>query len=371
MKTGITLKQLAAKIERNQATKKDFVAETGSMAMQVVEPAVEPYNDSIEAYEDAIEPELEQVGRTELQVGDHGQFPINNLAHGQIAARLKIPLLYYRKMQESQPGLLAHNVNTWLASASEKRMVRTMGGGVRAFLSDRYQRIENEEIAAVVLPILADIPDVKIVSAEITDRRMYIQAVAPRMEGEVKVGDPMQCGVVISNSEVGQGSVKISTLIWRLICLNGMTTGQVLGARHVGGRVEAGDVSIYRDDTIEADDRAILLKVRDSVAHALDEDTFRNALDSMRGLTALHVAGNPTKAVEVLSQKVGASQDESAGILRSLIEGGDLSAWGLLNAVTAQAHNVESYDRAVEFEQAGGQLLNLPANEWNEILIAA
>ncbi len=367
MKTGITLQELAAKIENNQATKKDFVAETKAMAMTIVD---RPAGIVRTNGEGEMLPE-EIVKTPELQVRDHGQFPINNLAHGQIAARLKIPLPYYRKMQADQPGLLAHNVNTWLADASEKRMVRTMGGDVRAFLSDRYQRIENEEIAAVVLPILADIPDVKIVSSEITDRRMYIQAVAPRMEGEVKVGDVMQAGVVISNSEVGQGSVSISTLLWRLICLNGMQTSQILGVRHVGGRISQGDVTMYRDDTIEADDKAILLKVRDSVAHALSEDTFHAALDQMRGLTTQQVKGDPIKVVELLTQKVGASQDEGAGILRSLIEGGDLSAWGLLNAVTAQAHHVESYDRAVEFEQAGGQLLNLAPKEWNEILIAA
>ena len=59
-----------------------------------------------------------------------------------------------------------------------------------------------------------------------------------------------------------------------------------------------------------------------------------------------------------------------AGILRSLIEGGDLSAWGLLNAVTAQAHTAE-YDRAVEFEAAGGTLLTLAPTEWSRMLEAA
>ena len=367
MKTGISLQELAAKIEHNRSTKQDFVAETGAMAMTIVDrPAGIVRTDG---HGEMLPEEI--VKTPELQVRDFGQFPINNLAHGQIASRLKIPLPYYRRMQADQPGLLAHNVNTWLSNAAEKRMVRTMNGGVRAFLSDRYQRIENEEIAQVVLPILADIPDVKIVSSEITDRRMYIQAVAPKMEGEVKVGTTVQCGVVVSNSEVGQGSVDISTLIWNLICLNGMKVSQVLGVRHVGSRVSQGDVTMYQDDTIEADDKAILLKVRDSVAHALSDDTFQASLNQMRGLTTRQVEGDPVKVVELLTQKVGASQDEGTGILRSLIEGGDLSAWGLLNAVTAQAHHVDSYDRAVEFEQAGGQLLNRAPKEWDEILLAA
>jgi hypothetical protein len=43
----------------------------------------------------------------------------------------------------------------------------------------------------------------------------------------------------------------------------------------------------------------------------------------------------------------------------------------VLNAVTAQAHTAKSYDRAVDFENAGGQLLELSPKEWREVLVAA
>ena len=33
-------------------------------------------------------------------------------------------------------------------------MVRTLDGKARAFLSDRYHRIDNEQIAEAVLPVL-------------------------------------------------------------------------------------------------------------------------------------------------------------------------------------------------------------------------
>ena len=41
-------------------------------------------------------------------------------------------------------------------------------------------------------------------------------------------------------------------------------------------------------------------------------------------------------------------------MLRHLIEGGDLSAYGLVNAVTHFAQDVDDYDRATEFEALGG-----------------
>lgn len=67
----------------------------------------------------------------------------------------------------------------------------------------------------------------------------------------------------------------------------------------------------------------------------------------------------------------GATDQEAKGILQSLIEGADLSAWGMLNAVTAQAHTATNYDRSVELETAGGALLDLAPNQWREILEAA
>jgi hypothetical protein len=353
MKTGLTLSQLAAKIEGNKALKQDFIADTKATTMQV------------------------QNDRTvvlELPQPDSAipaSFPVLKLAHDQIGARTGIPAKYYDRMLTEAPDLLATNVNAWFRKNPEKRMVRTLGGDARAFLSNRYNRIENEEIAEVVLPILADIPDVRIISAEITERRMYIQALTPRIQGEVKKGDVVQAGIVISNSEVGHGSVSISPLVYRLICLNGMIANDGrLRANHVGGRIEETE-ALYADDTRKADDRAILLKVRDHVRNAVDAVAFAKRVEAMSDLTTARVTGDPARVIEVLAKKIGATDGESSGLLRSLIEGGDLSAWGLLNAVTAQAHSARDYDRSVEFEKMGGALLELPRSEWRSVLEAA
>jgi hypothetical protein len=355
MQKGLSLVQLASKIEGLKTLKHDFVASTGLLTMQV---------------QDDKKMVLEAPGslRGETQVAS---YPVLETAHNQIGARLEIPAKYYDRMRAQAPDLLATNVNAWFRKNPETRMVRTLGGDVRAFLSNRYQRIENEEIASVALPILLETPDINIVSCEVTDRRMYIQAVWPRLEGEVKRGDLVQAGVVISNSEIGQGAVAVSPLLWRLVCLNGMIAADgKLRGYHVGGRVDSNE-ALWADDTRKADDRAILLKVRDTVRAALDQAAFGARLDKIKGLTDAHVSGNPEKVVEILAQKVGASESEKGGILRALIEGADLSAWGLLNAVTAQAHTAGTYDRAVEFEAAGGQLLDLPATEWKRVLEAA
>jgi hypothetical protein len=355
MQRGLSLVELAQKIEANKGAKKDFVAGTSKMAI-VPRREVSIDTDKI-------------IDVPYLEVAEHGQFPILPLAHDQIANRVDIPTKYYRRMLAEQPQLLATNVNTWFRENPERRMVRTLAGNTRAFLSNKYQRIENEQIAEIALPVLADLPGVQIVSSEVTDRRLHIQFVVPGVQGEVKVGDVVQAGGAITNSEVGLGAYGISGLIWRLACLNGMKTADMFRRTHVGRSVDEGELE-WADDTMAADDRTVLLKVRDMVKAVVDETRFRANLDKMRGLTEGRITGNPVEAVEILAQKLPVTEGEKGGILRSLIEGGDLSAWGMLNAVTAQAHIASSYDRAVELEAVGGQLLELPHAEWKRVLEA-
>jgi Domain of unknown function (DUF932) len=346
MKTGLSINELAAKITANQALKYDLIVPTAETIMTVSD------------------------GRPQLISGDNS-FPILPLAHRQIANHAEIPAAYYDRMRAHQPGLLASNVNTWFQANPQRRMLRTLGGDARAFLSDRYQRIENEEIAAAALPVLAELKGVKIVSSEVTEQRLYIHFVIDTIEGEVKKGDIVQAGGIISNSEVGLGSCSVSGLLWRLVCLNGMKTSDSFRRNHVGRKIEDSE-ALWADDTRKADDRAVLLKVRDMVRAVVDETRFKAQLIKMRELTHGKIeSADYNRVVEVLAQKVGAAEATHGGILRSLVEGGDLTAWGLMNAITHQAHGAADYDKAVEFEAMGGRLLDLPATEWREILQAA
>lgn len=350
MMKGISLVELAQKIEANRSAKKDFISDTRDLTL-LTKPGLEKPT-------------------VVLEVRNQGQFPIQPLAHDQIGTHLGIPSKYYDRMLKEAPDLLATNVNAWFRKEPKSRMIRTLRGNDRAFLSNSFNRIENEEISEVALPVLADIPDVTFVSTEVTDKRLYIQAVAPRIQGEIRKGDIVQAGVLIKNSEVGLGAVSVASVLWRLLCLNGMVGSDVFSARHVGRRIED-NAALWAEDTVKADDRAVLLKVRDMVRAAVDETNFQKQITQARDLVEGRITGDPQKVVEVLAEKVGANETEKGGILRALIEGGDLSAWGLLNAVTAQSHTARDFDRAVEFERAGGQLLDLPRTEWKELLQAA
>jgi hypothetical protein len=81
----------------------------------------------------------------------------------------------------------------------------------------------------------------------------------------------------------------------------------------------------------------VSLKVRDMVRAVVDETRFRANIDKMRGLTETRQASSIVKAVEVLAQKVDVTEHEKGNILEALAKGGDFTAWGFTNAVTAHA----------------------------------
>ena len=126
------------------------------------------------------------------------------------------------------------------------------------------------------------------VSCCITDAQLYIQALFSRLEGEVRRGDPVQGGVIVSNGEIGNGALSIRPMIYRLVCTNGLISGQIaedahLRRNHVGRRIESGeDYAVYSDETLKADDRALTLKIRDSIRVLAQPGLFNRILAEMQ-----------------------------------------------------------------------------------------
>jgi hypothetical protein len=350
MLKGIGLQELARRIEGAQHQKRDFIAVAKK-----------------------IEVSANTDGVVKLHVPDNGEFPLQPLALRQLSTFTGIPAQYFDRMKNDAPDMLARDVNGWLSRMdnNKKRMIRTLAGNGRAILSNSYNRVEHEEIASVALPVLNELPNVNIVSAEVTTSRLYIHFVVPSITGIVKVGDVVQAGGIISNSEVGLGAVSVAGLLWRLMCLNGAKTTDTFRRSHVGRKIDDTE-ELWADDTRQADDRAILLKVRDMVRAVVDETRFKVQVEKAQQLAdpTARITGTITKAVEVLTQKAGLSDAMRPSILHSLAEGGDLTAWGMINAVTVQAHKSTDYDDAVALEGVGGNLIALAPTEWREILQA-
>jgi hypothetical protein len=363
MKQGMNgIQALAAEIARQHETKEDFRADTRTVEMRAGT-----------TWQEVAEGETASPAKLSLAIGTEAPLPMTKTFHRQLGDRIGVPAKYYDRMREEAPELLAHNVNHWFRNEPKTRLIRTLDGKARAILSDRYQRVDHADVAEVALPVLAD-AGADVVSCEITERRMYIKAVNHKVRGDVTPGDTVEAGVIISNSEIGFGAVMVAPFINRLICLNGMVVNDARYRRHhVGAQTTEADAaySILTDETLAADDKAVVLKVRDFVAGALEYTGFAPNLERMREAARSERAQQPAKAVETLAQRLTLTEGEQEGVLAHLITGGDLSRWGFVNAITRTAADAKDYDRATELEGAGGKVLDLAKGEWERLAIAA
>jgi hypothetical protein len=358
---GRTLTQLAEEIERQSREKRDFKTPTTMMQMSVITPL-----DRLDA----------STRKVQLTVGEKFTGSINSLAHDHIGKWCGIPGQYYDRMLEDKPELLAFNVNSWLKDRERKetRLVRTLDGHARAFLSHRYRTIDHDVVANAALPILMEesekLGGVKIMSSEVTERRLYIKAVSERLTYEVKKGDAVQAGISISNSEVGKGSVRVEPFLLRLVCLNGaVVEDSAVRKFHIGrssAELEAAE-EVFRDETREADDKVFIMKLQDVVRAAFNDGTFEILKRTTIDASTRKIKAPIEEVVEEVVTRYSLKKDQKDTFLRKLIEGADLTQWGLANAVTAVANTAPDYETANELERVGGSILTLDASSWREL----
>lgn len=343
MKTGRTLMELAQEVQRQAETKKDFIGDTANM-------------------------EMESGDLRLIQSDNTIEFRPTDNCHQQIANRVGIPMPYYDKMRESAPQLLDINVNHWFKNNTETRMVRTLDGNARAFLSDRYRPLDNSDLLEAALPIISE-NGADVLSCEVTENRMYVKALLPKIEAEVTKGDIVQAGLVISNSEVGRGSLRVEPLIYRLVCLNGMITSSSMKKYHVGrgnGDYDAIE-ELLTDATKQKTDEAFWMQVRDIIKGSFTEDIFLGNVNKLRESLDNQITKDPIKVVEIVRKKYQLSDGNKTSVLQHLISGGGLTQYHLAQAITRTANDETDYDRATELERLGGKIIELPKRDWEAL----
>jgi len=351
-----TLDALISRVVAEDARKYDVIADTRRM--------------SVELEEDKTLVVLDRP----LQSPD--VFDLTPHALGQISTDLGIPKRYFDRMRETAPDLFRDNVHHWLYNEPKARMVRgylnpsdQMTG--RAWMSDKFRRLDNVEIARTLLPEFESLAfPVEFHQAAITDTRFYVRALFPTIERSVKkVGDIVRWGVSIENSEIGAGSLKISGFMVVLQCTNGMVASKVLNARHVGKRADEG---ILSNEALAADDVAFWLAARDTLRATCSEAAFAEVCERLEGLSDVPVV-SPVAATRVLGNDVGLTEDEQEAVMLSLAADPNRigrGQWGMLNAITAVAQTVESFDRQAELESIGWQVAQMAPSAWDRVATA-
>ncbi len=364
-----TLADLAALLRDQQARKADFVAPATSIRAEGARLVVE-----------GTAPVLGPDGVTMTT----GTYTPTDVCDQGVADKLGIPAAYLRRMREHKPGLYDANVNAWLDGDDRRFLLRCLRpasgegpGAARAFLSDGYKIIDNLDVLLAVLDGVrqAGAP-VQVDGCDLTERRMYVRVVCEQVRvlapallagyrspftGASGADNPVVfAGFAITNSETGCGAFTLTPRLVVQVCRNGLTlTRDAMRAVHLGERMEEGMVT-WSDNTRDKTLALITAKTTDAVAAYLDPGYVQRALAAIEKDAGRPVA-DPQEAIRTVSQRLRFTDAQQHDILAHFIRGGDVTAGGVMHAVTSAAQAQADADTAHEMESAALRALDIAA----------
>jgi len=336
MKKGQEIKQMLKQINNDVKFKKDYIITLN--ALQI--------NESNTTYPN-------------LQITDSAdQYNLNDHSLNNLCNKLEIGTRYISKCLPVSQSLVTHNLNFWINNTkSRELMLRTVEGHdinrVRAIMTNRYKRIDNDVVANATLTKLMDM-GAELKYSHYDGDNLNITAVLPKLEGEVVEGDFVQGGITITNSEIGQGSLVVKPFIYRLVCTNGMVAPEYLNqfyAKHVGKMI----IDIDNDDQW----KTIVSKMEQQLELVANPELFEENLNKLKQATEQKINSHQ---IEVLAKNHGLSDVERAGVFERLNHYvGDTfvtSKYDVANAITNIANDEEkSDDRARFLQELGGLVI--------------
>lgn len=375
----------------------ELLTEQQARKIDVVAPASKLRSENGHLVIEGADPIIEDDGVTD----PNGAYLPTRVADEGVADKLGIPLPYVRKMRESRGDLYDANVNGWLHGAANVRpgastvyavdgpdpdprsfLIRCFRGDggpgiARAFLSDSYKVIDNlDALTAALDGIRQSGVEINVTGCDLTDRRMYVRVTAPAVQalapalleryrspfsGAAGADNPtVFAGLVLSNSETGGGAFTIVPRLTVEVCSNGMTmTKDAVRAIHLGEKLDEGVIR-WSEDTQKKNLELITAKARDAVATFLDVDYMTATIRRLEETAGTPVSDAPA-VIEAVSKKLAFSKEQTAGILDHFIKGADLTAGGVMHAVTSFAQTVVDADAAADLEASGVRAMELAA----------
>ena len=168
-------------------------------------------------------------------------------------------------------------------------------------------------------------------------------------------------GLVLSNSETGGGAFTLTPRMEIRVCRNGLVVAKdALRAVHLGGKMDEGVID-WSADTMRKTIDLITAKTRDAVRTYLNAEYMRKALDRI-GEQAGKPVDDAVQTVQRVGKKLAFSQEQITGVLDHFVKGGQMTAGGVMNAVTSYAQTVDDPDVAYDLEGQGLRAMELAAS---------
>ena len=161
--------------------------------------------------------------------------------------------------------------------------------------------------------------------------------------------DGLQRGVIVSNSEVGAASLKLTRFLYREMCGNHIIWGASkvleISVRHVGDARERwkgyeAEIKRYAEQSA-SDDEAKIARAKTVYIGATKEDV----LDKLFGLRSLQLS---RKTLDASYDAVVRAQD-----------GDPNSVWGIVQGITRHSQTLPHADARADMDRAAGRIMEV------------
>jgi hypothetical protein len=167
-------------------------------------------------------------------------------------------------------------------------------------------------------------------------------------------------GIVVTNSDVGDGARTISPQIRVRVCRNGLTLLAETDRKiHLGSTQEEGVIN-WSAETQERELALITSQTVDAIRTWMTPEWFSGQVQRIEALAGVPVP-EPEKTIKAVAKTAGFTKAEGEGILAHFLRGGAYTAGGVANAVTSYSQTLASPERATVLDRSAVRAMELAA----------
>lgn len=286
---------------------------------------------------------------------------LTHWAFGQLSQRVGAPASYMRELPAT---LAAQNLNHGLAKRVKDDEAATVnllfhkndGYLLRSITSDKYARVWNWEVAERLIDLEGKgwtpaTPDIRKIDDRLplyaSDHDMFAFIMHPdRVIREQGNPTGLKRGLIVSNSEVGGGSLFLMRFLYREVCGNfiiwGASEVHEVRVRHVGNirsRFAEWEVAVaeYMNESAQSEEGKILRAQTKRIAGTKEE-----LLDALFGKRSLNLSR------KLLTASYDMIQPE---------DGDPLTAWAVAQGMTRYSQLTPYADERLRIDRAAGLIL--------------
>lgn len=283
-----------------------------------------------------------EVTKSGLRVTDAALSDLCNL--------YKIPASFIRRFAnvhaEQAAGVLQTYIKQDAALQDRRLVVDADSKSILGIVSSRYKPYSHMQLHDTLFK--GKSAGAKLVRGVIEGAQVRFSAISDRLTDNARVGDTVQFGFDAGNGIGGDSSVRISAYMLVLRCTNGMTSRDASLSTAWPHTLEHIDVRVRTaaHEMIDASANRLRL-IQAAARHVVTQDQF---VDLQK-----FVADPANHGSKMLAERF------VSNTLDELKTDGDqskpVSLWNAVNAVTVEAHRVQSERRRIQLEVLGMRML--------------